>query len=322
MDNQITVKELTTPEEAARFWAALHAYFLRDMFPDDGSGPDREESLSYFLGEEYRAAIEKLHARQTDPLYYLAFLRDGAEIGYAMPAAYPSEDGKWFLMEFWVLPEFRGGGTGRACARTLLDWARERGAAYFELNAEGEQRRKFWADTGFVPNGVDEWGKPCMLLPPEAELPLRVERLTDPDSPELGWQLYKLENSFLAEIGEEPLTGEKKERLAAAVREGRIAFFLALRGTRAVGMCSVSPCFSTFACGETGVFDDFYVEPPFRRRGAARLLSGAARDWCRARGMASLTVGCCAGDVGMYRALGFSLELGTMLACPLSPPNP
>lgn len=314
--SEITIKELTTQEETARFWDGLRAYFRRDMFPD--GEPDREESLDFFLGEEYRGAIEKLHARQSNPLYYLAFLRGGAEVGYAMPASYPSEDGKWFIMEFWVEPEFRGGGTGAACARALLDWARGRGAAYFELNAEEERRRRFWASLGFLPNGVDEWGNPCMLLPPEEALPLRVERLADPDDPRLGWQLLKLENSFLAEIGEEPLTGEKKERLAAAVREGRIAFFLALRGTRAIGMCSAAPCFSTFACGETGVFDDFYVEPPFRRRGAARLLSQAARDWCRTRGMASLTVGCCAGDVGMYRALGFTLELGAMLACPLN----
>lgn len=313
--SEITIKELTTQEEAARFWDRLRAYFRRDMFPD--GEPDREESLDYFLGEEYRRVIGKHHDRPVDPLYYLAFLRDGAEIGYAMPASYPSEDGKWFIMEFWAEPEFRGGGTGAACAQALLDWARGRGAAYFELNAEGAPRRRFWARLGFAPNGMDEWGNPCMLLPPEEALPLRVERLTDPDGPELGWQLLKLENSFLAEIGEPPLTEAKKERLAAAVREGRIAFFLALRGTRAVGMCSASPCFSTFACGEAGVFDDFYVEPPFRRRGAARLLAQAARDWCRARGMASLTVGCSAGDVGMYRALGFELELGTMLACPL-----
>lgn len=312
MDDQITIKELTTSEETARFREALYAYFQRDLFPDDGSVPRREEELDYFLGEEYRQDIEGLRRREWDPLYYLAFLRDGAEVGYAMPATYPGEDGKCFIMEFWVLPEHRGGGTGRACARALLDWARGRGAAYFELNAEGEPRR-FWASLGFVPNGTDEWGKPCMLLPPEEALPVAVERLADPES----WQLRKLENSFLAEIGEEPLTEEKKERLSAAVREGKIAFFLAMRGTRAVGMCSVSPCFSTFVCGEVGVFDDFYVEPPFRRRGAARRLTEAAQAWCRERGMASLTVGCSAGDVGMYRALGFGLELGAMLACPV-----
>lgn len=313
--SEITIKELTTQEETARFWEKLHAYFRRDMFPE--GEPDREESLDYFLGEEYRGAIGKRHDRPVDRLYYLAFLRSGAEIGYAMPASFPSEDGKWFIMEFWVEPELRGGGTGTACARALLAWAGARGASYFELNAEEEPRRRFWAALGFAPNGTDEWGNPCMLLPPEEALPLRVERLTDPDGPELGWQLLKLENSFLAEIREEPLTGEKKERLADAVRAGRIAFFLAMRGSRAVGMCSVSPCFSTFACGETGVFDDFYVEPPFRRQGAARLLARAVQGWCRERGMASLTVGCSAGDVGMYRALGFELELGTMLACPL-----
>ena len=311
MDSQIIVKELTAPEEAARFWEALYAYFRRDLFP--AGSPDREEYLGYFLGGEYREAVESLHGREKDPLYYLAFLRGGREVGFAMPATYPSEDGKCLIMEFWVLPEHRGG-TGGACARALLDWARQRGAAYFELNAEEEPRRRFWAGLGFRPNGVDEWGKPCMLLPPEEPLPFTVRPLAGPDA---DWQLYKLENSFLAEIGEEPLTGAKKEQLAAAVREGKIAFFLAMRGTRAIGMCSVSPCFSTFACGETGVFDDFYVEPPFRRQGAARLLSQAARGWCRERGMASLTVGCSAGDVGMYRALGFELELGTMLACPL-----
>lgn len=311
MNDQITVKELTTAEETNRFWEALYAYFQRDLFPDGGDQPDREEYLEYFLGKEYRETIEGMHSREKDPLYQLAFLRDGREVGFAMPAAYPSEDGKCVIMEFWVLPEYRGGGTGHACAQALLDWARKRGAAYFEINAEGEPRRRFWASLGFRPNGVDEWGKPCMLLPPEEAVPITVERLADPES----WQLYKLENSFLAEIREEPLTEEKKARLSAAVREGRIAFFLAMRGSRAVGMCSVSPCFSTFACGETGVLDDFYVEPPFRRQGTARRLSQAAQDWCRERGMASLTVGCSAGDVGMYRALGFGLELGTMLAC-------
>lgn len=313
--SEITIKELTTQEETSRFWDRLCAYFRRDIFPEGEL--DREESLDYFLGEEYRAVMEKHRTRPVDPLCFLAFARDGADIGFAIPAFYPSEDGKCFIMEFWAEPEFRGGGTGAACARALLAWAGARGASYFELNAEEEPRRRFWAALGFAPNGTDEWGNPCMLLPPEEALPLRVERLTDPDGPELGWQLLKLENSFLAEIREEPLTGEKKERLADAVRAGRIAFFLAMRGSRAVGMCSVSPCFSTFACGETGVFDDFYVEPPFRRQGAARLLARAAQGWCRERGMASLTVGCSAGDVGMYRALGFEVELGTMLACPL-----
>ncbi|MDE6280513.1 MAG: GNAT family N-acetyltransferase, partial [Oscillospiraceae bacterium] len=148
MNDQITVKELTTAEESARFWEALYAYFQRDLFPDDGDHPDREEDLDYFLGEEYRETIEGLRRRERDPLYYLALLRDGREVGFAMPAMYPSEDGKCFIMEFWVLPEYRGGGTGHACAQALLAWARQQGAAYFENNADGEPRPRFWTSLG------------------------------------------------------------------------------------------------------------------------------------------------------------------------------
>lgn len=80
----------------------------------------------------------------------------------------------------------------------------------------------------------------------------------------------------------------------------------------------MSRCFSTFACSDIGVFDDFFVEPVFRRQGIPRQLAAAAQAWCKANGLASLTVGSSPGDVGMYRSLGFTAELGTMLACPLT----
>ena len=38
-------------------------------------------------------------------------------------------------------------------------------------------------------------------------------------------------------------------------------FSLARRGCRAVGMCSVSRCFSTFTCRDIGLLDDFFIEP-------------------------------------------------------------
>lgn len=316
MDNQITVRELTAPRDIELFWHYLYGYFQQELFPEDGTRPDRED-LDYFLGGEYRETVARLHERETDPLYYLFFRQNGRDIGFAMSAFFPSEDGKFFIMEFCVLPEHRGGGTGRACARALMDWAREKGAAYFELNADTERRRRFWRSVGFQPNGVDEWGSPLLLLPPEGRGPVTVELLTDPEDPALGWQLLKLENGFLAEIREAPLDDAKKERLQEAVRAGRIAFFLAKRGYRAVGMCSVSRCFSTFACSDIGVFDDFFVEPVFRRQGVARKLAVFAQDWCKEKGLASLTVGCSEGDVELYRSLGFASHLGTMLACPM-----
>ncbi len=108
------------------------------------------------------------------------------------------------------------------------------------------------------------------------------------------WQeLLCLENGYLREIGEQPLTEEQQAQLFQAIQESRITFFLAKSGKQTVGMCSVARHFSTFACTDTGVFEDFYVEPAFRKKGVARLLAQAAQDWSREQGLSSLTV-CCA----------------------------
>lgn len=127
-------------------------------------------------------------------------------------------------------------------------------------------------------------------------------------------QVLKLENSFKQDIGENPLNEEQQARLAQAVKDGKITFFLAMRGECAVGMCSVSRCYSTFSCADTGVFEDFYVEPAYRRTGIARLLTGAAQQWCRESGIASLTVCCAPCDEAMYQALGFGERLGCTYA--------
>ena len=228
----------------------------------------------------------------------------------ALAAVFTGEDGKCFILEFCVLPEHRGGGMGTACVRTLLNWAREQGAGYAELNCTTPPRQRFWGRLGFVANGADEWGVPLMLLPPREHRPITVERLTDPTD----WQLGKLENGYRQDIGEEPLTEEQQERLTQAVREGRITFLVARRDGRAVGMCTVAEIFSTFACGPVGQLEDFYVEPVFRRRGVARQLEQAAQALCRERSIASLTVCCAPCDEAMHRALGFTAPLGRTLA--------
>ena len=107
---------------------------------------------------------------------------------------------------------------------------------------------------------------------------------------------------------------EKQEQLAQAIRDGKITFFVAKRGYRAVGMCSISRCFSTFACTDVGIFDDFYIEPAFRKKGAAWLLAQAAQEWSKENALASLTVTCAPCDEGMYQALGFDTHLGNTFA--------
>ena len=306
MENQITIREAVRSTDIAAFWEQLHTYHKRDIFPD----PDSED-LEYFLGSEYYDHMMKIHSRPQDRCYYLFFHRDGQDIGFSMPVIFTSEDGKCFIIEYCVYPEFRGNGTGKECARVLLDWAKENGALYAELNhGSNERRRHFWETVGFVENGADEWGEPLMILPPAENAPITIEVLSDPED----WQLTKLENGFLKEIGEEPATEEKQDQLAQAVRDGKITFFVAKRGYRAVGMCSVAKYFSTFACTDTGVFDDFYIEPVFRKKGVARKLAKAAQDWCKENGLASLTVTCAPCDEGMYQALGFDVRLGSTFA--------
>lgn len=307
MKNQIIIREAISEADTAAFWEQLHSYHKRDIFPDP-----EDENLKHFLSDtEYRVQIEHVHNRLQDRCYYLFFERNSQDIGFALPAIFTSEDGKCFILEFCIFPEFRGGGTGRECAAVLLEWAKEHGARYAELNYGGdEQRLRFWKRVGFVENGVDEWGEPLMLLPPAETVPFTVEILKDP----VDWQLLKLENGFKREIGEESLTKIQQKQLQQAVRVGRITFFFAKRGYRAVGMCSVAAYYSTFSCSNVGVFEDFYIEPAFRNRGTARKLAEAAQSWCRENDIASLTVCCAACDEAMYQALGFDTSLGTTFA--------
>ena len=307
MKNQIIIREAISEADTAAFWEQLHSYHKRDIFPDP-----EDENLKHFLSDtEYRVLIDHVHNRLQDRCYYLFFERNGQDIGFALPAIFTSEDGKCFILEFCIFPEFRGGGTGRECAAVLLEWAKEHGARYAELNYGGDERRlRFWKRVGFVENGVDEWGEPLMLLPPAETVPFTVEILKDPGD----WQLLKLENGFKREIGEESLTKIQQKQLQQAVRVGRITFFFAKRGYRAVGMCSVAAYYSTFSCSNVGVFEDFYIEPAFRNRGTARKLAEAAQSWCRENDIASLTVCCAACDEAMYQALGFNTSLGMTFA--------
>ena len=92
--------------------------------------------------------------------------------------------------------------------------------------------------------------------------------------------LEGLENAYLTEIGEAPLSEDARARLSDAIRAGRIVFVVARVRNRAIGMCSVTRCFSTFACADIGIFEDFFVEPNFREKGVASRLASAAQAWC------------------------------------------
>ena len=254
----ITIRECANRAEERFFWQKLREYFERDLFPDP-----QDEDRAYFLGRDYEKTAAGLHSRANDRLRYLLFSREGVDIGFVMATIYDTEDGKCFLMEFCVFPEYRGGGTGRECAKVFFDWANTHGAEYVELNAHTDQRVRFWKSVGFVENGRDDWGDPMFMLPPEKKIDFIVERLESFDD----WQLCKLVNGLLCEKGKEPLSDDQRDKMAQALAERRYTALVAKRGYRMVGIC--------FVRGRRGHIEDVYVEPVFRNQGVEALLRSA-----------------------------------------------
>ena len=124
-------------------------------------------------------------------------------------------------------------------------------------------------------------------------------------------QLWELHTRYKEEIGEEVPDDTCRRNLEDAVRDGLILFFGAIDGERLVGICSVTAGFSTFDYSASGVFEDFFILPEYRHRGIARKLVEYAY---RESGVSSMTVGCADCDLEMYKALGFTIPLGNLLA--------
>lgn len=123
--------------------------------------------------------------------------------------------------------------------------------------------------------------------------------------------LKRLQIAYKQEIKETAPKDEDFERLLYAMEDGKILFYGCVHEGRVIACCSVSPSFSTYDYQTGGVFEDFYIVPEYRHKGIAKQLVRYAYEQSN---VSSLTVGCADCDVGMYRALGFGIPLGNMLA--------
>lgn len=145
------------PDALPAFWDAHIRYLIDDGIISDG------EDIAYFSGEEYRGIIESHMRRDRDRHHIVYFVRGGERIGAASYCTYQSEDGKCFLLDFWVFPAFRGSGTGRRCFAALEQYTKADGAGYYEINSEKPDSVRFWKSLGFIENGVDEYGMPLFI---------------------------------------------------------------------------------------------------------------------------------------------------------------
>lgn len=146
----IIIEEIPV-ERINEFWE-IHINYL----VDDGMISD-EEDIAYFTGKEYRGILEDHMIRSTDKQHMVYFCRDGERIGAASYCTYQSEDGKCFILDYWVFPQFRGNGTGHRCFEELEQYTKADGAQYYELNSTKENSIRFWKSMGFVENGKDEY---------------------------------------------------------------------------------------------------------------------------------------------------------------------
>lgn len=122
------------------------------------------------------------------------------------------------------------------------------------------------------------------------------------------WELHK---AYKAAIHENHPSDQNYGLLRDAIADEKILFYGAWDEDRLVGCCSVTVGFSTFNYRPSGVFEDFFIIPKYRHKGIARALVQFARQ---ESSVGSLTVGCADCDVDMYKALGFSIPLGNLLA--------
>ena len=108
----ISIEEIPV-ERISEFWEKHIRYLV-----DDGIISD-EEDIDYFSGEEYRGILKEHMIRSTDRHHMICFCRDSERIGAASYCIYQSENGKCFILDFWVFPQFRGNGTGHLCFEAL-----------------------------------------------------------------------------------------------------------------------------------------------------------------------------------------------------------
>ena len=151
--NTITLEELPV-ERLDEFWSIHLPYLISDGIIDD------DEDIEYFSGEEYRGVLKAHMLREKDKQHFAYFIENGARIGAVSYCTFQSEDGKCFILDFWVFPQFRGNGTGRRCFKALEAHTRADGAVYYELNSTKEASVRFWKSLGFIEHGTDEWDMP------------------------------------------------------------------------------------------------------------------------------------------------------------------
>lgn len=159
MGKNIDLKYINTENEMKKLWSLHKEYMERDIFKNDELGVElTEDDRKYFLSKEYRDEINKILERDINKGYGIFFISENNIIGFSTFCRYDSEDGKVFILDFCILPEFRDKNFGTKCFSLLKDIEISKGGSYFELNISNRRNMNFWQKQGFKFVGIDEYG--------------------------------------------------------------------------------------------------------------------------------------------------------------------
>jgi RimJ/RimL family protein N-acetyltransferase len=143
-------------ENIEEFWEIQFKYLVEDNIiePDD---------YDYFSGNEYRTTIKNHMIKEIDKLHMVYFVKNDIKIGACQFKTYQSEDGKCFILDFWLFDNYRNKGLGHECFKALEKYTKSDGAKYYEINYSNDNNHRFWLRIGFIDNGIDEYNVPLMI---------------------------------------------------------------------------------------------------------------------------------------------------------------
>ncbi|MEG1559729.1 MAG: GNAT family N-acetyltransferase [Clostridia bacterium] len=308
---KITIIDIDSNQSRKKFWQLRDEYLERDILDKRTISEKSDIHLrKWLLSDEYKTQIHSICERDIDRGRMVFFMNADVIIGFSSYCAYLSEDGKCFIIDFCVLPEFRGHGIGIDCFNAIEKKEKARGTVYFSLNSANDDAARFWKRLGFEYNGVDAHGTMLLMQNPTDNAEVSFEEFDTKDFD----QLKELLAGYKYAIGENLPEEAQLENLLLAIREKKIIFFIAKRKTRIIGICSLSELFSTYKCKPVAMFEDFYVMPVYRHKGIARGLINRVFEVSGQLGIQSILVGANECDVQMYKSLGFKNPIGTLLA--------
>lgn len=172
----LEIQIVNSEEEFKLFWDMYYEYMERDIFPSDELGLElTEEDTKWFFSMEHRNYMNELFSRDMNTAYPIFFLKGNEIVGFCLYCTYHSEDGKCFIVDYCILPEFRNENLGTKFFKIIKDIEISKGAKYFELNVSNKRNMNFWLRQGFHFNGVDDFGSVVLTTKKDEVLLIDVD---------------------------------------------------------------------------------------------------------------------------------------------------